>query len=281
MQKMFSKCLIAAVCVVLLAGTVAAQTQTVYNSIPKPLPGNVSSYGPEAFSFREMGDGLFLTATTGTVGQVTVIMSSWACQTGGWSTGDCVTTPGATFSQPITINLYSVNLETSPVSVGSPLATITQTFNIPFRPTSTPAQCGGDATRWYSNKDKTCYHGLAVPIAVNFSGQKIPLQANGALIVTVVFNTSTAGPSPLGTPGPYDSLNISTDTTNGTFQFIGGPVDTQGIFVNYISPTWSCNGTTYGSLVDDTGTGCWTGYHPEIQVQANTKATGHSKGNGP
>jgi len=50
-----------------------------------------------------------------------------------------VTTPGATFSQAITLNLYNVG---SGGSVGSQIATKTQTFNIPYRP-STSASCTG------------------------------------------------------------------------------------------------------------------------------------------
>jgi hypothetical protein len=43
--------------------TASAQTQTGYNSIPKPLPGNVASEGPEAYAFRELGDGFTLQGT--------------------------------------------------------------------------------------------------------------------------------------------------------------------------------------------------------------------------
>lgn len=276
MRKLFAKCLIAAVCVVLLAGTVAAQTQTVYNSIPKPLPGNVASEGPEAYGFAELGDGFTLTTTTGTLGQVTVIMSSWACQTGNVTAG-CVTANGATFSQPITVNLYSYD-----GSLATILGTITQTFNIPYRPSSTPSKCNGDAQMWYSSKDKICYHGLAVPITVNFSNQHLAVPANGELIVTVAFNTNTAGPSPIGTPGPYDSLNISTDGNgpSGLSGGVGNLLDTNGIFVNYITSATACpDNTVTGRVALDTP--CWTGFHPQIQVQANTNTNGHSKGNGP
>ena len=82
---------------------------------------------------------------------------------------------------------------------------------------------------------------------------------------------------------PYDSLNISTDTTNGTFAFIGSPVDTNGVLVNYSyfpQPGNSCGGVQpLGVLADDTG--CWAGYHPEIQVLANTNSTHHPHGSGP
>jgi hypothetical protein len=185
--------------------TATAKTSTVYNSIPKPLPGNVTSEGPEAYAFAELGDGLGLTAT-GTISQVTVIMSSWACQSGSWTdnypngtTGNiCVTATGATFSQAITVNIYSVTdafstvygtNEPTPLAL---LATTTQTFNIPYRPSSTPAQCGNDPQRWYNSKDKTCYHGLAAPISVNFSGSHVAIPVDHRVIVTVAFNTTSA-----------------------------------------------------------------------------------------
>jgi hypothetical protein len=81
------------------APTPPAPAGTVYNSIPNPLPGNVSSEGPEAYAFSEIGDGLALAgATGGKLNQVTVIMSSWACTNGNWTTSatPCVTKPGAT-----------------------------------------------------------------------------------------------------------------------------------------------------------------------------------------
>jgi hypothetical protein len=230
--------------------------------------------GPEAYAFSELGDGLALTANTGTLKQVRVIMSSWACQSGHWYSGDCVTSPEATFSQPITVNVYPV----AALIPGPLLATITKTFDIPYRPSSTPSLCGGDPNRWYNRKDKTCYHGIASMIVVNFSGSQVPLPSNGEVVVTVAYNTTHYGPSPIGESAscytssggcPYDSLNISTDTTDGNFQFVGAPLDANGIFVNYTLPNNSCTGTiATGVLTDDTG--CWAGLHPEIEVKANT-----------
>src|SRR5579872_3790465 len=91
----------------LLSVSAFGQTTVVYNSIPKPLPGNVASEGPEAYAFAELGDGLGLAgAAGGTLSQVTVVLSSWGCQTGNWYSGTCTTAPGATFSQPITVKVY-------------------------------------------------------------------------------------------------------------------------------------------------------------------------------
>jgi hypothetical protein len=272
--------------------TASAQTQIVYNSIPKPLPGNVSSEGPEAYAFSELGDGFTLqNATGGTLGQVTVVMSSWACQTGNWTASNCVTASGATFSQPITVNVYAESKQSGVETVGILLATVTQTFNIPYRPSSDPSKCPADyagSSRWYNSKDKACYHGFAVPISVNFSGSHVLVPTNNRVIVTVAYNTTHYGPVPVRESAacytasggcPYDSLNISTDSNDGVYQVIGAAVDPDGIFVNYTSPGNSCSGTAAPGLALDGE--CWAGYHPEIQVQANVNATHHIKGNGP
>ena len=276
----------------LLAGisvaTVAAQTTVVYNSIPKPLPGNVASEGPEAYSFAELGDGLSLQAAGGgTIGQVNVVLSSWACQTGNWSDGSCVTAAGATFSQPITVNLYAVTDQPGisggmVLAKGALIGTLTQTFNIPYRP-SVSASCG-DNSAWYSSKEKACYHGLAVPISVNFSTLHIPVPTDNRLIVTVTYNTSHFGKTPVGSTAcnstsagcPYDSLNIATDSSIPVVAPVGNPLDTNGLFINYTSNYFACQaGTQTGILVLDTG--CWAGYHPQISVAVNANGTAGGK----
>jgi hypothetical protein len=276
--------------VALIIGAVAmtaanAQTITVYNSIPKSLPGNVASEGPEAYAFAELGDGLGLATTAGgTLNQVTVILSSWACQSGNWSAGNCVTASAATFSQLITLNVYMVTGSTP----GAQIGTIVQAFNIPYRPTSTPALCGGDNQRWYDNKDKTCYHGIAVPI--EFSGLHIPIPANNQIIVTLAYNTTDYGPNPIGRTAcnstnagcPYDSLNIGTDGngSSGLTGGVGGVLFYDGIFVNYTLSATACSGNSVtGVLALDSP--CWTGFHPQIQVLANANSKPHTKGNAP
>jgi len=72
------------------------------------LPGNIPSYGGEAYSFNEIGNEVNLAPSTEPLTDVTVTMSSWACETGGW-TGPtpCTTTPGQTYAVPITFNIYN------------------------------------------------------------------------------------------------------------------------------------------------------------------------------
>jgi hypothetical protein len=260
----------------LAAGVVApavAGEAVIFNSVPSPLPGNVISEGFECCQVREFGDGIvFPTGTGGTLTNVTVIMSSWACTSGNWTAIPtiCVTQPkGAKFAQPITMNIYTVD-DTNPAQpkAGPLLGTVTQTFDIPYRPSSDAMHCQ-DAEHWYDPKDGKCYHGLAVPITFDFTKKHISLPSQ--IVVGIAFNTTTAGPAPIGprpcnatSQGcPYDSLNVSADgdvffqaftATTGGSPTAASVIDPNGVFVNYISlAAGSCNpATTPGVFEDDT-----------------------------
>jgi hypothetical protein len=240
----------------------ASLAPLVYNAFPPPpLPGNVSSVGFECCQVSEFGDEIRLSKTGAHLSRMLVVMSSWACETGTWDGGDCTTTPGATFSVPITFHVYKVVAGT-PDTVGAAIVNKTQTFNIPYRPTSTPAQCGGDTTEWYSAMDATCYHGLAKKIRMDFpTGWVLPKK----VIVTVSYNTRTSGYSPIGVAGPYDSLNIGTKTLTGQ-PTVGQDVDPNAI-VQYASGYNYCdNGVVNVLRVDGE---CWGGLTPLIRIRAS------------
>ncbi len=112
---------------------------TVFDSMPSPLPGNYSSHAFLATSTTEAGDVVQLAPGNRTLDQVTVAMSSWACGTGGWSTGDCVTEADATFTHDLTLKVYGL---VDGVLAAEPLTTITQSFAMPYRPSSDPTNCG-------------------------------------------------------------------------------------------------------------------------------------------
>src|SRR5439155_11274316 len=181
----------------------SAGETVIFNSIPSPLPGNVISERFECCQIREFGDGIvFPSGTGGTLTNVTVIMSSWACTSGNWYTsGTCVTQPnGAKFAQPITMNIYTVD-DTNPAQpkAGTLLGTATQTFQIPYRPSSDTVHCP-DGERWYSARDNTCYHGIATPITFDFTSQHISVPTNSLtnqnqIVVGISYNTTTAGPN--------------------------------------------------------------------------------------
>ncbi len=179
----------------------------IFDNTPTVLPLNLPSYGAQAYSFNEWGGGVTFAAGPRKLSTATVIMSSWACESGAWNvpfgtTGACVTTPGATYSVPITFNVYNVAAGNT---VGSLITSKTQPFVIPYRPSSV---AGGDLTTWNGSS-----HGLAVAITFTFAGETLPDTA----IFGITYQTLSSGYPPLGgTSGPADSLNIATYPGEGT-----------------------------------------------------------------
>jgi hypothetical protein len=244
-RKLLGAALGAAAIILLVAGTASAQRgdepQVIFNSILSPLPGDVPSDGAEAYNFNEFGDGIvFPSSTGGTLKTVTVVLVSFACQQGTWNgPSPCVSGPGATFSWPITMNIYAPDTTSAPTgfpstpawtpgaSAGTRLATLTKTFRIPYRPSTTATQCGvttpggdGLGDQWYDKQDGRCHWGIAVPITFDFSEERISLPPAGTneVIIGVTYNTSYYGHSPVGTSAacykttegcPYDALNIA------------------------------------------------------------------------
>src|SRR4029079_10351633 len=109
-----------------VAATTPASNTAIFDNTPTVVPGNLPSYGPQAYSFNEWGGGVTFTGPGRQLSAATVILSSWACQTGSWD-GGCNTTVGATFDVPITFNVYNV---ISDNIVGTLVTTKTQTFAV-------------------------------------------------------------------------------------------------------------------------------------------------------
>jgi hypothetical protein len=199
---------------------------TVYDSTVSPLPGNLAGLGYEATQTSEFGNQVALGGTARQLNNVVVTMSSWGCQGGAWGNGygtadACTTTPGATFSEPITLNIYSVGANNA---VGGLLATDTHTFNIPYRPSaSDPSDysaqgCTVSGGQWYDSATNTCNNGLATNITFDLSAQNVVLPSN--VIYGIAYNTSDYGATPYGDATAchataagcgYDSLNVGLD----------------------------------------------------------------------
>jgi hypothetical protein len=246
----------------------------VYSSIPKPLKA-VASLGFEATQALEFGDGVNLTHT-GKLQRVRYVLSSWGCQSGNWSTNNCVTIGTPTSPVPITVNVYAVdNTKTS--RVGNLLATQTKTFNIPYRPSSDHVRCPNGET-FYSQVDAACIHGLANVIVFDFSGPRASLPAQ--TIVSLTYNTTHYGPHPVGETAAcyhssggciYDSLNVSADGTGGP---IGSPIDPNSVFDSFTQALDYCLPLGLGFRID---TGCvpgpvtgWNLNHPQFEVRVGS-----------
>jgi hypothetical protein len=252
-----NKCLpifVALVATFALAGAVSAApaSSVVYSSLlSSPLHGNMPSLGGEAYAFSELGNDVTFSTTSRnrSLSSVVVTMSSWACQSGHWTTGDCLTTKGATFPQPITFNIYRADGTTL-------IASAAQTFAIPYRP-SASTKCGDG--RWYDTALKQCFNGLATNITFSaftyVGGAAIALP--DSIVFGISYNTSGYGTSPLGYANPcnttpagcaYDSLNIALSTE---------------------SDVSAGSDTTPGSIqVDGVSSSAYAPYVPAVQIKA-------------
>ncbi len=251
----------------LFGATQAFGQTTIYNNIPNPMPGNLFSVGYEANSASEFGDRVQFSLGTGrSLATVVQTMSSWGCQAGHWNTANCVTTPGATFSHPITLNIYNVGVGNA---VGSLIGSVTQTFAIPYRPSADNTNCTGlDAGKWFNGT--SCFNGLATTITFNLGGMVVPNQ----VIYGIAFNTSTAGYTPLGTGTAcfstaqgcgYDSLNVATVSAPPSVGVNPAPDDAY-FATNYAGNY--CDGGLGGVGVFRLDAGCWTGFKPAVRFNA-------------
>lgn len=247
----------------------------IFDNTPSVLPANLPSVGPEAYSYNEFGAQVQFAGTARKLTTATVTMSSWACQSGSWNLGTCLTTPGATFDVPITFNVYDVGPANA---VGSLVATKTQTFTIPYRPSADATNCtAGNAGKWFDGTG--CFNGKAVNITFTFPGQTLPDKA----IFGITFNTDNHGYSPLGGSGsPTDSLNVAMYPGTGNGSVATTP--SAGAFLPdglsaYLNSTYGpfyldggASGT--GTFRLDTGTttstsiGAYGGYEPAVQITA-------------
>lgn len=254
----------AAVGGLLTVGSSVADT-VVYDGLPSPPPGNVPSLGYEATSTSEFGDKVTLAPGPRTLSSVDLLLSSWACQSGAWTAG-CTTTPGATFNHDITLNIYDTSL--------SLIGTVTQTFTIPYRPSSDFSACGD--TRW--SNGSSCFNGYAALVTFDSAAlQAITLP--DTFIFGVAYDTSHYGDNPIGISDPrylantpYDSLNVGLSS--------GASIGTDDTPLGaYLSSTWAgayCDGGTGGTgsfRLDDAApqdTACWSGY--TVAARFNTTA---------
>jgi hypothetical protein len=252
-----------------LVGTATASSPTVttaYDSIPASVPGNVPSQAFEATQTKEFGDVVRLGPGGRTLNSVRVMMSSWGCEDGGWTTL-CSTTPGATFDHPLTLNIYAVLPGGQP---GALLASKTTTFAIPYRPSSDTVNC--TAGRWWNGT--ACFNGLATAVEWDFSSSPVALP--GAVVWSVAYNTTHYGSTPIGESAAcyaasggcgYDSLNVGAQSF-GTTALAGTDVDPDGAVLHSAWAGAYCDGGSggTGSFRLDSAPGCWTDYRPMAEI---------------
>ncbi len=269
MREGIRVCGLAAAALVMAAG--AASAETIYSAIPVNLPGNVSSVGFEASSTSEFGDQVMFRGTARRAQTVRVVMSSWGCQSGHWTTNDCKTKGTATFNHPITLNIYA--LSGTPGVPGPLLASKTVTFKLRYRPSADPVHCPTAPGKWYDQTNRTCYNGFAQKIEFNLATLNVQLPND--VIWGIAYNTTHYGYTPIGetaacfsTPAGcgYDSLNVGAQTFNPDI-IVGTDTDPDVVFVN--AKGGYCAGGPTDTFRADSG--CWLPYRPLIEFDADKK----------
>ena len=160
---------------------------------------------------------------------------------------------------------------------------MTQTFNIPFRP-SQSAVCGD--RRWSQDGSAaTCFNGFANNVTFNLASRGVDLPDR--LIVALAFNTQSWGEQPTGTDGPYNSLNWALPPAGPTVGTLPRPNDA---YWNTATAANYCDGGVAGvgvfRLDAEQGACNWTGFQPGIRIDATTTggtpgATGPAGPTGP
>ncbi len=178
----------------------------IYDSTVEPSPGNLASVSYEANAISQFGNQISFGGSARVLDNVVVQMSSWGCEQGSWSTpagsadqNPCLTTPGATFNEPITLNIYQVGPPSAygPSTAGALIATDTQTFAIPYRPSEDDVNCttgGLPNGAWYDAALATCFHGYLTNIQFDFGHVTLPTN----VIYGIAYNTSDFGAAPYG-----------------------------------------------------------------------------------
>ncbi|MHB8242139.1 MAG: hypothetical protein ACYDHN_09125 [Solirubrobacteraceae bacterium] len=255
----------------LTAGVAGAAQQVIYDNIPNPLPGNFASLGNEAYSMSELGGQVEFAETARKNPKVTVVMSAWGCQIGGVFQDTCETPkPGKKFKWPMTLNLYEVGPGNS---VGTKIGSVTKTFAMPYRPSENDAACsakGFEAGTWFDAATNACYHGMAFTITF-----KVPFEVRGKAIISLAYNTSNHGYSPVGPAACnktssgcyYDSLNVATAEPSENTLTVGKQ-PTEDDYVDSTYGPMFCEGGAEGVFGPAHCPSFWEGIQPMFEVIA-------------
>ncbi|WP_156165191.1 hypothetical protein [Demequina silvatica] len=162
-------------------------------------------------SIAELGDRITLAGEARTLDTIQVTLQSFACQTGGWNNENCTSAANASFSHPVTVNVYAVG---AGGAVGDLLATLTRQVNIRYRPSSQPGTCVDnpdtsfyvESAWWYDAARGRCVANYVQTVTFDLHNQGVELPTE--VIAAVTFPTSRFG-SGLAVGGPWDSIDVS------------------------------------------------------------------------
>ncbi|HSZ04322.1 MAG TPA: hypothetical protein VK778_03865 [Solirubrobacteraceae bacterium] len=256
----------------------SASAALIYDNIPAPLPAGMNSWPFQAEQTSQFGGLLRFEGEARKNPTVTVGMSSWACQQGTWQSG-CVSAPGATFPEEVTLSIYEAGPGGEPKLPA--LKSVTLPFQMPYRPSASAKKCKGEnAGNWYhratANVPFECFNEKAFKITFRDVEVTLPQEA----IIGVAYDTSQYGPNPKGTLAceseaagcPYDALNVA---VRGSWELDTAPTVGHDPLPGdvYLDSTGAGNYCENASAVGTfaISQNCWTGEQPAIEVKASKK----------
>jgi hypothetical protein len=149
-----------------------------------------------------------------------------------WSSDPRYTGSSSGFVVPVTLKFYEIDSEGE---TGNLLGSLTSNITMDWAPSYRGPAPTGDG-----------YNGWAFTRTVDVSGLNITVPTNENIIMTIVYNTQSYGPNPIGSAGPYNSLNIGmmekTDSgiTYGTSA--GSLPKDDGFYINSASASFYADG---------------------------------------
>jgi hypothetical protein len=166
-----------------------------FDTTPSPLPPALAARAFESHGLSEIGDLVRLDGKSHGIDRATVTLSSTALRT---------EHPGSAaggFLHPIALKIFSVDRRSGTPQPGEQLAMVTQPFLIPWQPAPE------SGSRLWRASDGRLHAGIVFNVAFDLTGTAAILPDE--IIFRVGFSTQHHGPTPLGTPGPYDFLGVA------------------------------------------------------------------------
>lgn len=220
----------------ILALSTTASATVIYDTTPSPVPSNVVSLGYEATSTSEFGDRIAFAGTQRQLTAVTVTMSDWA------NYADYPSMSASGWTHPLTLNLYNVALGGT---VGALIYSQTVNASIP----------------WHDILGATPLTGTAFNVVFTLPNVIVP----DGIIFGLAYNTQHYGAAPIGTSGPYNSLNFGLSTV---LPSVGTDFNTDSVFWNTSFAGFLTSGGpgVAGTFSEDTA---WSPYRPAIKFEAD------------
>ena len=205
------------------AGAVSGSEQ-VYDALPGVDPQtSYPGHGYEANKTSQLADSINLGGSNRRLETVTVTLNSGA-KLSQYSGNPAYPADSTTWSQEVTVNVYSTQLDENGVPNTLLATSDPKAFDIPWSP-------------------EDALNGIATDVTLDFSGIYVPLPKN--IIVGVEFNTQNYGVKPTGVVGPYNALSVATPDNQPLT--MGTDANVDGVFLN------STSGTRLAGLKADTG----------------------------